>query len=91
MRQEPWQLGIERQVVRAVAEACRSASGTVGPRSRLADLAMDSLTLVAVLARMEAVFGVDFGVDETLEALGAEDVAGLAAAVARAVGRRSRR
>jgi acyl carrier protein len=51
----------------------------------LVDTTLDSLTLVAVVARIEAVFAVSFDTDETITLLGARSSNELARLIARKI------
>jgi acyl carrier protein len=72
---------VENLVVRVLAVACRADAGALDRQTSMADLAMDSLTLVAVLSQVEAAYGVEFKADETLALMGAEDVGQLVGAI----------
>jgi acyl carrier protein len=74
---------VEQTVVTAIATVCRRAPGTVTRTTRLLDLSMDSLTLVAVLTQVEAALDTTFDADDIAELLTSRYVSELAAAVAR--------
>ena len=74
---------VELFVLRAISVACAVAGVDVDRNTPLLDLRMDSLTLVAVLSQVEAVFQVDFSTAETLDLLGAASVGELVAAIER--------
>ena len=78
---------VELFVLRAIAIACPVAAVAVDRNTPLLDLRMDSLTLVAVLSQVEAVFQVDFSTAETLDLLGAASVGELVAAIERRLAR----
>lgn len=71
-------------VRRVLAVACGIDAAALDDCTELADLGLDSLTLVTVLAQVEAVYGVDFSTADTLAALGASNVTELLAAISRA-------
>jgi acyl carrier protein len=74
-------------VRRALGAACSVDACGLDDRTELADLNLDSLTLVTVLAQIEAVYGVDFSTADTLDAFGAADVGELVGTIARVVAR----
>jgi acyl carrier protein len=71
---------LEARVAAVVAETTGAA--LAGP---LAGSALDSLTLVAIVARIEAVFGVAFETDETVALLTARSAGEVARLIARKV------
>lgn len=71
-------------VCTTLARACNRDPGEIFPRTRMLDLNMDSLTLVSVLAQVEAVYGIELTADDTLgmmEAAFVSDVVDRVAAV----------
>lgn len=64
-------------LVESIAAACRVDPETIGRATRLADLQLDSLTFVSVLAGIEAACGVEFDTEVTLRCLAAHDVGDL--------------
>jgi acyl carrier protein len=68
-------------VLTALALACRADRATLRGSTRLHDLAVDSLTLVAVLARIEASCSVELTADDMLALFAARDVAAFIRAV----------
>ncbi len=75
---------IEARVLELIAETCGLDRAELSAATPLAE-ALDSLTLVAVVARIEAVFDVLLGSDETSELLSARDVGELGRLLARMV------
>jgi len=76
-------MSVEKRVLELVAETCGLRCGELSPATPLSE-ALDSLTLVAAVARIEAVFAVVLAGDET-ELFSARDVAELAALIARKI------
>jgi acyl carrier protein len=70
---------VEERVRRLVAETVGSTPSN-GP---LLDAQLDSLTLIAIVTRIEAAFAVELDSDELVALLGARDWSELAALVAR--------
>ncbi len=64
---------LEARVLELIAETCALVRGELALTTPLAE-ALDSLTLVAVVARVEAAFDLVLGGDETLELFAARDV-----------------
>jgi acyl carrier protein len=77
--------GIATLVMDTLALACRVERTSIHPVTRLHDLDADSLTLVAVLARIEASCRVELTADDTLALFEARDVAALIAALERMI------
>lgn len=77
--------GIEALVVHTLALACRVDRASIRRTTRLHDLDADSLTLVAVLARIEASYGIELTADDTLSLFEARDVAALIGALERLI------
>jgi acyl carrier protein len=75
---------VEARVLGLIAETCGLLGAELSPTRPLSE-ALDSLTLVAVVARIEAAFDVVLAGDETLELLGARDVAELGRLIAHKV------
>jgi acyl carrier protein len=75
----------ERLVLDTVAATTQLDRAALDARTPLLEAHLDSLTLLAVLARIEAAGGVVFADEELLEWLGAVDLGALAAHVARKV------
>jgi acyl carrier protein len=75
---------IEARVLELIAETCGLERPELSAAIPLAE-ALDSLTFVAVIARIEAVFDVLLGGDETSELLSARDVGELGRLLARKV------
>ena len=65
-----------------IARACGMEPRGITAESRIAELELDSLTLVSVLTQAEAIHAIELGAEETLELLEAVDVRTLAAALA---------
>jgi len=65
---------VETLVLDAVAAAARIERCSLGPRTALLDANLDSLTLIAVVTRVELACGVDFASDEVAALLGARDL-----------------
>lgn len=76
---------IEEQVRKLIAETTGASCGG----GALLDAALDSLTLIAIVTRIEAAFGVSFDSDEIVALLGAADPNAVAQLVARKVGART--
>jgi hypothetical protein len=68
-------------VLGALALACRVEPRAIGRSTRMHDLDVDSLTLVAVLARIEACCGAEFAADDVLALLEARDVGAFIGAI----------
>ncbi len=58
----------------AIAQACGCPPSEITGSTQLVVLGMDSLTLVSVLAQMEAFYGFELTADDTLPLLVAQDV-----------------
>ena len=80
-------MNVERVVMEAVAAACRIDAAALERGTPMSDLEADSLTFVAILARIEAVLELELGGEETLRLLGTHDVGELIDAVAGMVSR----
>lgn len=74
----------------AIAHACHVDAADVTGESRLADLGLDSLSLVSVLTLIEAEHGFELASDETLALLEAADVRTLAGTLAAIIDARRR-
>lgn len=74
---------IERLVIDAIGAACRVEPTAITGSTQLLDMYMDSLTLVAVLSRIEVAYGFTLDADDIVVMLQARDVAELCAAVLR--------
>jgi acyl carrier protein len=74
---------IDRFVLEAVADAAAVDVASLGHSTSLLDIYMDSLTLVAIVTRMETTYGAAFDDHETAELLRARTVGDVAAIVAR--------
>jgi len=83
-------VSIAELVCTAVAHACGRGRHEITLDAQMADLVMDSLTLVSVLAQAEAVYGIDLDPDDTLSMMEAERVADLVDRLAAVVGRAQR-
>lgn len=75
---------IQIRVLDLIAETRGLARGELALTTPLAE-ALDSLTLVAVIARIEAAFDIVLGGDETIELFAARDVGELARLVVRKI------
>ena len=75
---------VETRVLELIAETCGLECGELPPATPLA-AALDSLTLVAVVARIEATFDVVLEGNETSELVAARDVGELGRLIARKV------
>jgi acyl carrier protein len=77
-----------RSIRAAVLEVLEAVSGRdasdLGDSVPLADMNMDSLSLVAILSLVEARCGTSFDSDATAEIVRASDIGGLVAAVSKA-------
>jgi acyl carrier protein len=76
---------IDRFVRETVAEATALDAASLPASTRLLDANMDSLTLVAIVTRIETAYGTTFDTDEIAELLHAYTVGELVAIVARKV------
>ena len=74
---------IDHFLRQTVADAAGVDVGLVRQSTRMLDLHMDSLTLVAIVTRTETVYGATFDADELVEILRARSVGEVAAIVAR--------
>jgi acyl carrier protein len=74
-------MDIPELVLTALALACHVDREAIDRTTLLRDLEADSLTLVAVLARIEASCGVEFAADDMLALFDARDIATLIRAV----------
>ena len=72
-----------------LALVCHRAPGSVGARTGVLDLDLDSLTFASVLARAETAYGLELSSEDMLSLLEAADVGALAGALAAII--RSRR
>ncbi|HEU4619128.1 MAG TPA: acyl carrier protein [Gammaproteobacteria bacterium] len=79
---------IAELVVQALALACGVEAGSLAAATGIGELALDSLTLVAVLARIEASFDVELTGDEMLALFEPRTVGELVAHVEALVSRR---
>jgi acyl carrier protein len=78
-------ISLEELIADMLASAGRLDRTAIDERTSIEDLNLDSLTLVFVLSRVEAVCGVEFTTDDTAAVLQAGDVGELLAAVERVV------
>ncbi|HEY8520082.1 MAG TPA: acyl carrier protein [Gammaproteobacteria bacterium] len=62
----------------ALAQACSRDRRDVSPDTRMLELDVDSLTLVSVLAQVEAVYGIELTPEDTLAMMEAAAVSDLA-------------
>ena len=74
---------VDRFVLEAIADAAAAEIASVRQSTSLLDIHMDSLTLVAVVTRIEATYGAAFDSDELSEIVCARSVGDVAAIVAR--------
>ena len=74
---------INRFVLETVADATAVELASLRQSTPLLDTQMDSLTLVAIVGRIEATYGATFDTDELGEILGAHSVGDVASIVAR--------
>jgi len=74
----------------AIARACHVDPADVTGESRVAELGLDSLSLVSVLTQIEAEHGFELASDETLALLEAADVRTLAGTLAAIIDARRR-
>jgi acyl carrier protein len=74
---------LERIVIDAIGAACRIEAAALSPSTPLVELGLDSLTLVVAVGQIEAACGATFDAGAVAELVGARDVGGLVAAVAR--------
>ena len=79
------EVSVEERVRRLILETAGWLD-TTGP---LLDAALDSLTLMSIVTRLEAAFAIELGSDEIVALLGAPDSSAVAALVARKVAQRS--
>jgi acyl carrier protein len=70
-------------VLETVADATAVAVTSLRQSTPLLDAQMDSLTLVAIVTRIEATYGATFDTDELAEILSARSVGDVASVVAR--------
>jgi acyl carrier protein len=76
---------VDRFVLETVADAAAVDAALLRQSTQLLDMHMDSLTLVAIVTRVEATYGTAFDTDELAEILRARSVGELAAIVSRKV------
>jgi acyl carrier protein len=76
---------INRFVLEAVADAAAVDVAALHQSTLLLDAQMDSLTLVAIVTRIEAKYGTTFDADELADILRARSVGDVASIVARKV------
>jgi acyl carrier protein len=74
---------VDRFVLETVADATAVEVASLRQSTRLLDTSMDSLTLVAIVSRIEATYGATFDADELDEILRARSVGDIATVVAR--------
>ena len=74
---------IDRLVLEAIADAAAVDVASLRHSTSLLDTYMDSLTLVAIVTRIETTYGAAFDADEIAELLRARTVGDVAAVVAR--------
>jgi len=74
---------VDRFVLETVADATAVEAAWLRPSTPLLDAHMDSLTLVAIVTRIETTYGAAFDADELAEILRARSVGDVAAIVAR--------
>ncbi|HUO68373.1 MAG TPA: acyl carrier protein [Gammaproteobacteria bacterium] len=74
---------VDRFVLETVADAAAVEAAWLRPSTPLLDAHMDSLTLVAIVTRIETTYGAAFDADELAEILRARSVGDVAAIVAR--------
>lgn len=80
-------LGVEEWLLDALACACQRERTEIGRGTSVWELALDSLTLVSIVAQAEIVFGVELRVEDVEEMLCAARVADLLVVVERCVWR----
>jgi acyl carrier protein len=76
---------VERFVLEAVADAAAVDVDSLRQSTQLLDAHMDSLTLVSVVARVEAAYGAVFDANELAEILQARSVGEITLIVARKI------
>jgi acyl carrier protein len=74
---------IDRLVLETVADVAALEVASLRPSTPLLDICMDSLTLVAIVTRIEATYDASFDTDELAAILRAGSVGDIAAIVAR--------
>jgi len=74
---------VDRFVLETIADVAAAEVAAVRQSTSLLDIYMDSLTLVAVVTRIEATYGAAFDADELAEIGSALTVGDVAAIVAR--------
>jgi acyl carrier protein len=74
---------VDRFVLETVADAAAVEATSLEQSTLLLDTSMDSLTLVAIVSRIEVTYGAAFDVDEVGEILRARSVGDIAVIVAR--------
>jgi hypothetical protein len=73
---------LDELVTAAIATACRIEPASLDHRTPLADIGMDSLTLVAVLSEIEALCEIELSAADTAELLAAKDIGEIVARLA---------
>jgi acyl carrier protein len=74
---------IDRLVLQTVADAAAIDASLLRPSTPLLETHMDSLTLVSIVTRLEATYGVAFDPAELVEVLRARSVGDIAVITAR--------
>jgi acyl carrier protein len=74
---------VDRLVLETIAEAAAVETASLRQSTPLLETRMDSLTLVAIVTRIEATYSVAFDADELAAILHARSVGDIAAIVAR--------
>jgi len=80
-------ISFDEFVLHTVAVACRLDPSAISARTSLLDIPMDSLTFVAILSQIEAVYGADLSAADTLDLLRASDIGGLITSIERTISR----
>lgn len=77
---------VQGKVCAAIALALNFQEAAISPDDVVYDLGLDSISIVALLAELEAAYGVEFGSDRIIEMLQAERVRDLAVIVSQVIG-----
>jgi acyl carrier protein len=77
---------LQEKVCSAIALARNFDQASISPDDNVHDLGLDSMSIVALLAELEAAYGVEFGADRIIEMLQANTVRDLTAVVGQVVG-----
>lgn len=78
------EISLSKLVVDIIATVCELDANSLSMQTRIADLGIDSVRMVAIVGHVELVQGCEYSVDDVLAFFLTEDIDGLIAAMAKA-------